>query len=417
MKQLNVTEDMAAQIVSAMTVNTKKLVVTEAAVMQHVTAIEGIITPKITASEARIGDLLAGKASIADIEGGNLTLTGHFRSGAVGKPGVIIPQNYTTQAGFQQLGIWLTPDGKAPSLGSEWGMTAGIWLDNASNTTGSTNKSRLHIRGQGGAGLRVYGDMELVANGSNPAYIRSAANTNIELIATKNFMGLGNDVYWASRTGDMTLEAYGSGAFKVNSKGSGVMNLTTLSSAEFNAIGSTTIRGSSGLVLQSNGNIALRKTNGDTYRQSWSGGGLLDMKMGSSSGVIYTDSSSRRYKRDIRTMEPDHEWLDLRTVWYRDKAAVECAEAVSRRKERGDCAPLTAQETEMIAAAEREVPGRIAEEMAEISSPQVIYGAEGEVESYDYSRDGAMLIPHVREHRDKIADLEDRIAELESALL
>ena len=141
------------------------------------------------------------------------------------------------------------------------------------------------------------------------------------------------------------------------------------------------------------------------------------MKMGSSSGVIYTDSSSRRYKRDIRTMEPDHEWLDLRTVWYRDKAAVETAEAVSRRQERGDCAPLTAQETEMIAAAGREVPGRIAEEMAEISSPQVIYGAEGEVESYDYSRDGAMLIPHVREHRDKIADLEARIAELEYALL
>lgn len=416
-EQLNVTEEMVAKIGRFMSVETKKLIVTEAAVMQHVTAIEGIITPKITASEAKMGNLIAEKASIADIEAGNLTITGHFRSGAAGKPGVIIPQNYTTQAGMEQLGIWLAPDGKAPSLGSEWGRTAGMWLDNASNTTGSTNKSRLHIRGQGGAGLRVYGDMELVANGSNPAYIRSAANTNIELIATKNFMGLGNEVYWASRTGDITLEAYDKGAFKVNSKGTGVMNLISANSAEFSSYQTTTIRGVAGLVLQSNGNIALRKTNGNTYRQSWSGSGLLDLKLGSSSGVIYTDSSSRRYKRDIRTMEPDHEWLDQRTVWYRDKAAVECAEAVSRRKERGDCAPLTAQETEMIAAAERVVPGRIAEEMAEISSPQVIYGAEGEVESYDYSRDGAMLIPHVREQRDKIADLESRLAELESTLL
>lgn len=416
-EQINVTEDMAAKIGRFMSLETKKLIVTEAAVMQHVTAIEGIITPKITASEAKMGSLIAEKASIADIQGGNLTLTGNFRSGAVGKPGVIIPKNYTTQAGVEQLGVWLAPDGKAPSLGSEMGMTAGIWLDNASNVEGSKNQSPLNIRGQAGKGVVLWGDVTLQSSGSNPAYIKSVANTNIELISSKNFMGLGNEVYWASRNGDTTLEAYGSGAFKVNSKGSGVMSLTTLSSAEFNAIGATTIRGSTGLVLQSNGNIALRKTNGDTYRQSWSGAGLLDLKLGSSSGVIYTDSSSRRYKRDIRTMEPDHEWLDLRTVWYRDKAAVECAEAVSRRKERGDCAPLTAQETEMIAAAGREVPGRIAEEMAEISSPQVIYGADGEVESYDYSRDGAMLIPHVREHRDKIADLESRIAELESALL
>lgn len=415
--QLRVTEEMVAEMGRFMSVETKKLIVTEAAVMQHVTAIEGIITPKITASEAKMGSLIAAKASIEDLAAGNLTLTGNFRSGAVGKPGVIIPKNYVTEAGMQQLGVWLALDGKAPSLGSEWGMTAGMWLDNASNSTGSTNKSRLHIRGQGGAGLRVYGDMELVANGTNPAYIRSAANTNIELIATRNFMGTGREVYWTSRTGDMLLEAYGSGAFKVNSKGSGVMNLVAAGPAEFSSYQTSTIRGVTGLVLQSNGNIALRNTGGGTYRQSWSGSGLLDLKLGSSSGVIYTDSSSRRYKRDIRTMEPDHEWLDLRTVWYRDRAAVKTAEAVSRRQERGDCAPLTAQETEMIAASERVVPGRIAEEMAEISSPQVIYGAEGEVESYDYSRDGAMLIPHVREHRDKIADLESRIAELESALL
>ena len=40
-----------------MTVNTKKLVVTEAAVMQHVTAIEGIITP-MDLLEAITGEFL-----------------------------------------------------------------------------------------------------------------------------------------------------------------------------------------------------------------------------------------------------------------------------------------------------------------------------------------------------------------------
>ena len=43
--------------------------------------------------------------------------------------------------------------------------------------------------------------------------------------------------------------------------------------------------------------------------------------------------------------------------------------------------------------------------------------AEGEVLAWDYARETVVLRHFVREHRDKIADLEARIAELESALL
>ena len=47
----------------------------------------------------------------------------------------------------------------------------------------------------------------------------------------------------------------------------------------------------------------------------------------------------------------------------------------------------------------------------------VAYGPNGELEDYYYSREVVVLRYFLREHRDKIADLESRIAELESALL
>ena len=47
-QNVEVSGDLAARLVSAMRTETKDLVVTESAVMQHITAIEGVITPKIT---------------------------------------------------------------------------------------------------------------------------------------------------------------------------------------------------------------------------------------------------------------------------------------------------------------------------------------------------------------------------------
>ncbi|KAH3678742.1 hypothetical protein WICMUC_001354, partial [Wickerhamomyces mucosus] len=67
--------------------------------------------------------------------------------------------------------------------------------------------------------------------------------------------------------------------------------------------------------------------------------------------------------------------------------------------------------------ADRRIPGRIAEEGVGVADAQVVLDGSGQVESWDYSRDAVMLTPHVREHRNKIADLESRLADLESALL
>ena len=415
-KQLNVTEDMAAQIVSAMTVNTKKLVVTEAAVMQHVTAIEGIITPKIEASEGRFNTLLAGKASIEDIEAGNLTLTGHFRSGAVGKPGVIIPKNYTTYEGQEQLGVWLAPDGKAPSLGSEMGMTAGIWLDTASNKAGSTNSSPLNIRGQGGRGTRMWGDLQILPASNSRANIHS--NTDLGIISTRgDLWGQGTALHYVARDGDMSFLSYGKGGSEFQALGSGDMVLGSTTNINLNASQDLNLRGFRDVLLKSGNNIKFFRPNNSPYINSWTAGGLKTVYMGGSSGTIYTDTSSRRFKVDIETAKPDHEWLDMRTVTYRDLTAVELKAEIEARRAAGDCTPLTAEEHERLAIADQVIPGRIAEEGVGVADAQVVLDGSGQVESWDYSRDAVMLTPHVREHRDKIADLEARIAELESALL
>lgn len=382
-KQLNVTEDMAAEIGRFMTLNTKKLIVTEAAVMQHVTAIEGIITPKITASEARMGDLIAEKASIADIQAGNLTLTGHFRSGAVGKPGVIIPSAYTTKQNQQQLGVWLAHDGTAPSLGSEWGATGGMWIDQKVMEGGpaASQISPLYIRGQNGAGVRVMGGLS-VGDPQGNGIITPAGSGNINIRAR-----LGDADLSAGRIASVT--------------GSVVANLIT----------------GGDLYLKGGSSIRLVRPNDSPYAKSWTGGGLKTVYMGGSSGILYTETSTVRAKVDIETAEPDHEWLDMRTVTYRDRIAVELQAEIEARRASGDCTPLTAEEHERLAISDRRVPGRIAEEGVGVADAQVVLDGSGQVEGWDYSRDAVMLTPHVREHRDKIADLESRIAELESALL
>lgn len=444
-KQLNVTEDMAAQIVSAMTVNTKKLVVTEAAVMQHVTAIEGIITPKITASEARIGDLLAAKASIADIQGGDLTLTGHFRSGAAGKPGVIIPQNYTTQSGMEQLGVWLSPSGVAPSLGSEWGQIAGIWLDQGSNITGSTHQSPLHIRGQSGAGVNMYGKMTVHRHSStNAGMIKSAAGQDMQYMAASGKTaylwgtgdgysavytngtgsarvqtdGSGDAKVLASGSGNAKVQAEGLGYAQVISTGTGIVSLR----AEKNNVwvssytNDVNVQAKAVLRLRSDDRIAMQKFDiGGSYDYTGSTGSKVDLTIHPGSGVVNLKTSARRFKTDIQPFTPDPRWLDQPVVSYLNKQAVERWEEIVSDPTYG---PLTQDDYLVLKEAMTREVGTIADDAADYGAGDLVaYDSDGEVLAWDYARETVVLRHFVREHRDKIADLESRIAELESALL
>lgn len=55
--QLNVTGDMAAQIVSAMSVATKKLVVTEDAILNRATVVQSLVTPELIAEKINVRNL------------------------------------------------------------------------------------------------------------------------------------------------------------------------------------------------------------------------------------------------------------------------------------------------------------------------------------------------------------------------
>ena len=55
--QLNVTEQMAAEIVNAMSINAKKLVVTEDAILNQLTVIQNIVTPELVAERINVKNL------------------------------------------------------------------------------------------------------------------------------------------------------------------------------------------------------------------------------------------------------------------------------------------------------------------------------------------------------------------------
>lgn len=373
--QLNVTVAMSAAVVNAMDTATKRLVVTEDAILQRATVIQSLVTPQLIAEKVD-----ARYARLSDLETGNLTMTGTFRSGRAGAPGVVIPQNYTTMAGKSQLGVWLTYDGTAPGTDSAsiWGATSGLWIDQVG--TSSTSVTPLHIRGQRGGGVRVWGGLTIADQAGN-GFISPYAG------------------------GEMTIRSYGHGSFTGDSD----LNLYAGAVAY--------LGGTNGVVLKTNGNIAFRGMDNRSYSQTFSGGGLLNLVLGSGTGRVYVQSSSLRFKTDVQDMGPDHEWLNLRTVWYRDKESVRVAQAVHERWEKGDATPLTAEEAERLRDSLRLTPGRIAEEASSIGASQVIYDQDGVTPlSYDYSRDGVMLIPHVREHRDKLAQIENRIKNLEERI-
>lgn len=145
--QLNVTEKMSAAVVDAMSVEAKKLVVTEDAILNRVTVIEDIVTPELVADRINVQTLGAklvtsgslqtdalsnrgikidsggikgydetGRLTI-DINGKNNTLIGNLRTNVKSKAGVAItssahaaaidlfPNNYST-IGDQHGAIW-----------------------------------------------------------------------------------------------------------------------------------------------------------------------------------------------------------------------------------------------------------------------------------------------------------------------
>lgn len=123
--QLNVTEEMAAEVVRAMSTETKQLVVTEDAILNRVTVIQDIVTPQLVAERINVQDL-----------GARLVTAGAIQTDADLNRGIKITntgiQGYT-ETGTQSINI----DGKSNLLVGDLYTMVGVDTGVAITTRGS----------------------------------------------------------------------------------------------------------------------------------------------------------------------------------------------------------------------------------------------------------------------------------------
>ena len=170
-RQLNVTDRLAAEIVSAMSAETKKLVVTEDAVLQRATVIENIVTPELIAKKIQVEQLASQiitsgllQTSTAHDRGVKINAEGiqafdanglqQVKIDAMGKDNYFIGTLRTAREGRPGVKIWTTdPEGPADSVSSIIEMRP-------HEVTGSTPNGVIHMHPSGwfSFGMRNEGD-------------------------------------------------------------------------------------------------------------------------------------------------------------------------------------------------------------------------------------------------------------------
>lgn len=121
-QNVEVSGDLAARLVSAMRTETKNLVVTESAVMQHITAIEGVITPKITVLS---GDIINAQnaATQAQRAADEAAAEAREAAGLAGTKGEVIYQaTAPTGARANTTNLWIRSSDNKPHTwsGTNW---------------------------------------------------------------------------------------------------------------------------------------------------------------------------------------------------------------------------------------------------------------------------------------------------------
>ena len=278
--QLNVTEAMSAEIVNAMSVAAKKLVVTEDAILNRATVVQSLVTPELIANRVDSRYVLSN-----EIVTGQLQVSGRLTTAPAGQPSLVMQPSQSSWNN-KDLALWFTPDGNTPGFGNTDGWVAGIWMGSTPNTS---TAQPLNLRGQSGAGLVVWGDSVIV----RPVK--------------------GNRAYF---------ESYGGQDFQIRSR-SGEVNLSAGRNLNFQA--STDLYGGSGLESEvrfhaGTGGFRITDTRGSN---SWSYGRTTSQVANAhidGNGVFYRVTSSRRYKKHISdsTIDPAG-ILQLRTRRWRDR--------------------------------------------------------------------------------------------------
>lgn len=309
------------------------------------------------------------------LNGEDNMVVGRFRTAPLGLPQVMLSPTSASYNGTQ-LAVWFTPDGNTPG-----GITAGLWMENV--PTASTAYP-LSIRGQGNAGVDIWGALTIKPNGSS----------------TSSLITTGGQDLLIRPSGANTVVA----GNKVSLKASGDADLTSA--------GVAYIEGSYVRLHSNSSSDPMRITNGtsgSTWDYSFTTSSGANMALGTN-GTIRKTGSSKRFKVDITPFEPDERYLDIETYTFRDKGAVERAAHIDRS---GD---LTDEERLLVHEADTWHLGTIAEYAQDKSPLQVTYDLDGNVINYAYDRDGAMLRPFVRKLVHDYKELRAEVDQLKKLL-
>lgn len=291
--QLNVTSTMSAEIVRAMDTTTKRLVVTEDAILNRATIVQELVTRDLIAQRVDSRYLRSDS-----IQTGLLEVFGRFRTAPDGQPQIIIQPS---QAAWnnRDLAVWFTPDGTTPGGGdaAQFAVTGGMWMNPTRNTGTSWSPQQLNLRGQSRAGVQVMDGltMRTTAGTIGPA-INSYQGQQLTLIGST---GLG----MTTLSGDARITPWGS--IELLARNGNVY-------VESRASGEVRLNGGSG-------GVRFTDQTGTAGQYSRTTGTAANMNM-TSAGLLYRVTSSLRYKENVETWEFDPTRMrDMRLTTWNDK--------------------------------------------------------------------------------------------------
>lgn len=290
----------------------------------------------------------------------------------------------------------------------------------------------LIFESDGGGGIQVLGggiwsggDLEMNNNNiSNVNHITindPGGSEGIEWLGGNGWKIVEAPYGLSNSSGDLQFATYDTSQFTITTGGSvwaqGSFHGRGTGNTYFVSNGTTIVKSDAtnagtGIYIGDDGNPRIWSM--DVYNRTYSSGANLYI---TGAGTIGRSTSARKYKIDIESVPDDipEKILGLVPRTWHDKSATEAWADYLTKKENGE----EAQEPDVPYL--QRISGLIAEEVVDAGLPQfVIYGAADEngnreVEGLQYDRLWVLLIPLVKEQKQKIADLEKRIVELETS--
>lgn len=290
--QLNVTSTMSAEIVRAMNTTTKRLIVTEDAILNRATVVQDLVTRDLIAQRVDSRYLRSDS-----IQTGLLEVFGRFRTAPDGQPQIIIQPSQTAW-NSRDLAVWFTPDGSLPGGGdaTQFEVTGGMWMNPTRNTGTSWSPQQLNLRGQSRAGVQIMDGLTVRATaGTAGPTIMSHPGQFLSVIGSDG-VGL------SSRAGDARIVPWKSAY--IIARNDGVVEMESERRVHLKT-GRLPVRFTS----PGSGHETYEHTTG-----SASNAVILE------NGNVFRSTSSRRYKKDITDWVFDVERLrDFRLRRWYDK--------------------------------------------------------------------------------------------------